>query len=170
VQAHAAIAGQGMEEFLEQFGIHLAHLVAGEIDLPDQVGALAEVKARTAERLVHRDIGVAKARDAGKIAQRLEDRLADDDACILDGMVHVDVQVALAAHSEVDGGMLGKAFQHVIEEADTGFDIGLARAIEIEGDRNIGFLRLAGDGGCAVFNHLEPYSALYSQQLARFVH
>ena len=85
-------------------------------------------------------------------------------------MVHVDVQVALAADREVDGGMLGEAFQHVIEEADTGFDIGLAGAIKIEGDRDIGFLRLAVDGGGAVLNHLEPYSALYSQQLARFVH
>ena len=94
VKAHAAIAGQGMEELLEEFGIHFTDLVAQEIYLPDQVRTLAEVDRGPAKSLIHRNVGVPEPIDAGKIAKRLLDRLANHNPRILDGVVEVDVQVA----------------------------------------------------------------------------
>jgi len=52
--------------------------------------------------------------------------LADDDAGVLDGMVHVDVQIALGVDLQVDAGVTGEALQHVVEEAHPGADLRLA--------------------------------------------
>ena len=102
VQAHAAIASQGVEELLEEFGIHLADLVAAEVHFPHQIRPLAKVQRGAGKRFVHWHIGMAKPGDAGEIAQRLHDGLTDYNARILDAVVHVDVQVALAANRQVD--------------------------------------------------------------------
>ena len=66
--------------------------------------------------------------------------------------------------------MLGKCFQHVIEETDAGFDVRLSRPIQIDGNRNVGFLGGSGNCSSAVRSHAGPYSALEALQLARFVH
>ena len=42
--------------------------------------------------------------------------------------------------------------------ADAGVDVGLARAIKVNGYRNVGFLGLAGDRGGAVLGHERAYS------------
>src|SRR5665647_320794 len=42
--------------------------------------------------------------------------------------------------------MPGKLLQHVIEEADTGRHVECARAVEIDGGRDLGLLGLAGNG------------------------
>ncbi len=51
------------------------------------------------------------------------------------------MQIALGAHLQVDHRMAPEAVQHVVQEADAGIDVGVARAIEVERD---GDLRLAG--------------------------
>ena len=109
-----------MEEFLEQFGIDDANLVPGEAHLPDQVGPVAQVDRGANQRLVHRHIGVAKADHARIAAHGFLERLAQHDADIFHRVVLVDVEVALGLHVNVHGGVLGKAFQHVVEEAHAG--------------------------------------------------
>ena len=47
------------------------------------------------KRLVQRDQGVAEAPDADLVAERLAQRLAQRDRDVLDGVVRVDVDVAL---------------------------------------------------------------------------
>ena len=48
------------------------------------------------ERLVERHERVAVAGDAALVAERLPDGLAEHDADVFDGVVHVDLDVALA--------------------------------------------------------------------------
>ena len=64
-------------------------------------------------------------------------------------MVLVDMEVALGADAEVDQGVAGDLLQHVVEEADAGGDFSRAGAVEVDGDRNVGFLGLARDRGAA---------------------
>ena len=68
--------------------------------------------------LVERHEGVAVAADAGLVAERLAQRLADADRGVLDGVVGVDVQVALGADREVDQRVTAERGEHVVVEAD----------------------------------------------------
>ena len=57
------------------------------------------------ERLVHRDERVAEAADALLVAQRLAQRLAEHDRGVLDGVVGLDLDVALGPHGQVEAGV-----------------------------------------------------------------
>ena len=63
-------------------------------------------------------------------------------------MVIVGVQIAFGTNMHVDQRMAGQLIEHVIEEADAGFDFRRAGSVEIHHDCDVGLVRLAGDG-CA---------------------
>jgi hypothetical protein len=58
----------------------------------------------------------------------------------------VDLQVAVTVDGEVEQAVLGERFEHVVEEADSGVDGGLAVAVDDEGDLDVGLGRLPGHG------------------------
>ena len=93
--------------------------------------------------LVHRDEGVAEPADTLLVAQRLPERLAQDDGGVLDGVVSFDFDVALGAHAEVEAGMRAQRGQHVVVERDTRVDVDLPGAVEVELDDDVGFLGAA---------------------------
>src|SRR5690606_37497303 len=70
---------------------------------------------------------------------------AEDDAGVLDRVMHVDVQVALALDLDVDPPVPGEAVQHVVEEADPGGDLGAAGPVQIDADADLGLLGVADD-------------------------
>ncbi len=92
----------------------------------------------------------AVAADAGAVAQRLGEALAQHDAGILGGVVIVDVQVALGAQGDVDQAVAAQLLQHVVEEADAGLDVVLAGAVEIDGGGDARLLGGARHVGAAV--------------------
>ncbi len=76
------------------------------------------------------------------------------------------MQVALGHDTHIDERMSGKLLQHVIEEADTGGDVELANAVQIDGNGNARFLGRALDACLAgafcshklsSFNSLEAF-------------
>ena len=87
---------------------------------PNEIGPARYVERGARQRLVHRQIGMRIAHDAVLVAQRLRHRLAQRDAAILDGVVLVDMQIALGAQGNVDARMAGELLQHVVEKADAG--------------------------------------------------
>ena len=70
---------------------------------------------------------MAVAADALLVAHGLVDRLAQRDAHVLDGVVAVDVQVALGLDVQVDQAMAGDLVEHVIEKTDAGGEAGPGR-------------------------------------------
>ena len=78
----------------------------------------AEIDRRDGERLVHRHDEVAGAVDALAVAERLQHRLAERDADVLDGVVLIDVEVARRLQREIEAAVTREQLQHVIEEAD----------------------------------------------------
>ena len=119
-------------------------------DLKDQEVAAARDRAAAGDqRLFHRQREVAVAADAGLVAQRLPQGLAQADAHVLDRVMLVDVQVALGTHRQIAGRVLGQQRQHVIEEADAGRDLGLAGAVEVQLQIDRRFRRLAVNRGGA---------------------
>ncbi len=61
--------------------------------------------------------------------------------------MEIDMQVALGAHLQVDHGMAREAFQHVVQKADAGVDVGFAGAVQVQRDGDLGFAGFAFDGG-----------------------
>src|SRR5690606_8381660 len=102
----------------------------------------AQVERGAGQGLVHRQ-GEAVARDAALVAQRLPQRLAQGDAGVLDGVVLVDVQVALGAHLQRDAAMLADLVEHVVEERQPGRNLGVGDAVQVQLDPDPGLLRVA---------------------------
>jgi hypothetical protein len=61
-------------------------------------------------------------------------------------VVVIDMEVAIGLHGYVDAGMPGQQVEHMVEKADTGRNLGHARAVEVYRDLDVGFLGLALDG------------------------
>ena len=94
-------------------------------------------------------MGLAVAADAGLVAQRRDDALADGDGRILGRVVLVHMEVALDVARDVDQRMAAELFDHVIEKADPGIDPVSAGAVQVDRHRNVGFCGFAGDGAGA---------------------
>src|SRR3546814_19120149 len=83
VQRQAGVLGKGLKPLLEQLGVHGAELVAAEIHLPDEIGAVRRIERHPGQGLVHRNERLTIAPDALALAQGLGHRLADHDAAVL---------------------------------------------------------------------------------------
>ena len=150
VQVEAAVVHEGPEEVLEELGRQVADALGPELHAEVQPRPAREVDDRAAEGLVERDVGVAEADDALLVAERLLQGLAEGDPDVLDRVVGVHVQVALAADVEVEAGVGGEGGEHVVEEADAGADPRPALAVEVQDEGDVGLARLALDAGRAV--------------------
>ena len=146
-----------LEELAHQFGVEGADLGRRELHLPDKERPARDVDGGTGQRLVHGEIEAGIAGDAAAVAERLRDRLAENDAGVLNRVVVVDVQVAVGADGDVDQRMARQLVQHVIEEADPGLHVVPAGAVEIDGNRNAGFTGLAEDFRGARCHGLWPF-------------
>src|SRR6266511_2993422 len=107
VQGAAGVGDEPLEEMAGLAGIEVAELAGAgrDLDPPHQVGAAGEIDGDARPRLVQRHGGVAEAADAGLVPQRLAERLPERDAGVLDGVVGVDLQVALGPHGQVEAGV-----------------------------------------------------------------
>ena len=83
-------------------------------------GAAAEIDRSEAEGLIHGHEKVAGAQDAALVAEGLVEGVAERNADIFDGVVLIDVEVALAQKIEIEGSVTGEELEHVVEEADAG--------------------------------------------------
>jgi hypothetical protein len=145
VQGQHGVEGEGAKELLEQLGVHLADLGTLEPDVPGQEGAAGDIDRGLHQGFVHRDQRAAEPADTALVTQRAGNRGTEDDADVLGGVVKVDVQVAVSPEREVDQAVPRQRCEHVIEEADTGRNLGDAGAVEVHGQGDIGFLGLAVD-------------------------
>ena len=66
-------------------------------------------------------------RDPGPVAERLGEGGAEDEGDVLDGVVLVDLEVAVGVDREVEQAVMGERAEEVVVEADAGVDRGRAR-------------------------------------------
>jgi hypothetical protein len=61
-------------------------------------------------------------------------------------MVHIDMQITLGLDLEIEQGMAGKEFEHVVEKTDPRSDLMVAGAVKIEAHGNVSFAGLSRNG------------------------
>ena len=139
VQGHRHGVGERAEEVFHHLGAQIADALIGEVRLILQVRAAGDIQRAEAERLVHRHERLSEPRDTRLVTDALRQCLTERDAAVLDRMVTVHLEVALAGEREAEAGMHGEAVQHMVEKADAGVDPAFA-ALERQLERNVGFL------------------------------
>ena len=152
VQRDARVHGERLEHVPVDDGV-VRRLAAGNREVQHVIRLAGVHAVRPAghvdggvrQRLVHRDERVAEPADALLVAERLAERLAQHDRGVLDGVVSLDLDVALGVHRQVEARVAAERGQHVVVERDAGADVGLSGAVEVEFDDDVGFLGLAFD-------------------------
>src|SRR5215213_6663 len=124
VQGQARIDGKRLIELTHQIGVENTDLLRGEGGPEHQEGAARYVERDARQGLIHRTMDVGIARDALFIAKRLQDGLTQRNPGILGRMMLVHMQVAGYLHGQVEETVSGKQFEHMVEEADPGGDLG----------------------------------------------
>ena len=82
--------------------------------------ASAEIDRGDPQGLVHRHQKISGAQNAALVAQGSIEGLAQSDADIFDGVVLIDVEIAVALQFKIEAAVMREQFQHVIEEANAG--------------------------------------------------
>jgi hypothetical protein len=86
---------------------------------------------------------MAIATQAFFITHRFGHGLTQSDAHIFHGVVAIDVQIALGFDFQIDETVASNLIEHVVKETNAGGQAGLASAVQIHFDANLGFCSLA---------------------------
>src|SRR5580704_9738905 len=107
------------------------------------MGSPRKIERAGCARFVHGERCRPITNDADLVAGRLRERLADDEAQVFGRMMPVDLDVARGANAEVDEPMTSDLLDHVGKKGQGRLDVAAACSVEIEGDLNAGFRRIA---------------------------
>src|SRR5690606_24289454 len=97
--------------------------------------------------------------DAGGVAERLAQRLAQRDADVLDRVVEIHREVAGRPQAQVEGRVLRERLEHVVEERNARRDLVLTAAVEVQLESDVGLARLARERRLALHGHRISISA-----------
>ncbi len=150
VHVRARPPGEAVEEVLDQLALQVADQLGFHLGFDLAGDAPTQVHRRDAERFIHRHQEVARAVDAFLVAQGLVERFAERDADVLDGVVLIHIQIALAGEIQVERAVPCEQLQHVVEKPDARRDAVLALALDREPERDLGFGRIAVERGSAL--------------------
>jgi len=96
VQVQTPFLRHRFEKVRDVFGGEFADEVADERHVDCRVWAATEIDDDLRERFVHGDGSICEARDAAAIAERLVERLAENEPNILEQVVGVAIDVAFS--------------------------------------------------------------------------
>lgn len=146
----ASVVGEGAEEFLGHLAVVAAKLgILERRGVEDEVGAAADVEVGRDEGFVHGNREAPVARDTFSVSQGFVDGFAQGNGGVLDDVVGVHASglvVTMGLERDVKVAVEGKKGQHVVEKTDACGDVGLSCAVKAEGELDLGFFRVAGEG------------------------
>jgi len=92
------------------------------------------------------------------VTERFGKRLPEGDADVFDGMMSIDVGIAVALDGQIDQCVCGKEGQHVVEKAESGRDFWFSGSIELERQCNLRFVGISDNGSGALRRHMCHYT------------
>ena len=123
VQVHQRVRRHRLPELLHELRVELADFFGGERRLIHEHGPAAQVEGGRHQRFFHRQNHRAVPRDSLLIADHFENRFAETDADVFDGVMIIDVQIPVGFDRQIEQAMLGEQREHVVEEPDAGADV-----------------------------------------------
>ena len=150
MQRDQSVVNEPLEERAGEIDVESADHRARERDVPFEARSPGQVDDHPRQGLVQRHVGVAVAADARLVAGGARESLPEGDADVLDGVVRVDVQVALRLDLEVDQAVARDLVEHVIEERHPGLEPALAGAVEVDPDPDPGLGSVSDDFGASL--------------------
>src|SRR4030095_12230576 len=166
VQRDVRVVDEPLEELMCEVDVERAYHRARERHVEFEPGATREVDDDARQRLVERRIRMAEARQSGLVAERLAHRLSERDSDVLHGVVGIDVEVACRCYGNVEEPVACELVQHVIEKRHAGGDFGTTCAVEVHGERDLRFARIALDFRCARVCHDQVNAATAASSAA----
>src|SRR5690606_36777686 len=109
--------GERAEEMRHELGRQAADPLARERALEDEIGPPAEVDRDLRVRLVHRQQEAVTA-DAVLVAERALQRIDERERDLLDRVMLVDLEIAVAFNLEREAAVLADLLEHMVVEAD----------------------------------------------------
>jgi hypothetical protein len=156
VDVGARRRGEPFEEIGDQLTLQVADHADAQLEIDHRVRTAAEVDGGHRQRVVHRHDEVPGAVDPLSRAERLQRRLAERNADVLDGVMLIDIEIARRFQREIEAAVPGKEFQHVVEEPDAGTDVVAALAVNHQPAANLRFGGASIERGGARFHRICP--------------
>src|SRR5256885_10507229 len=145
--AQVNVGARGLRKTLKkifgELGLKIAYAFGGDFRAADAMRPAAEVDGGGGEGFVHGHQKITGAENSTFCAQSFPKGFAESDSGVFDGVVLIDVEIAVSFDGEIESAVAGQEFEHVVEETDSGGDIGFAAAVEIEAEADIGFVGVA---------------------------
>ena len=166
VQIHQRVRRDSFPEDRDQLAIELADFLGRKIDAKYERHTTTQIDGRRDQRFFHRQRDAAVSHDPLFVTHCFGQRFAETDASVFDRVMMIDVQVAGCLDGQIHQRVLRQQRQHVIEEADSGVDLSLAGAVEIERQVDGGFGGLPVNFGSAWHEQISNLRFEISDQAA----
>src|SRR5690554_35083 len=145
MQRYASMVDEPLEKFARQIDIKIADARTRIVDKIIQSRTTRKIDHHTRQRLVERNVGMAVTANAFFVSDRFRKGLTQGDADIFDGMVIVDMRIAIRAHVKIDHAVAYDLIQHMIEKRHPGGEVAFTAAIEVKFDGNASFKGIASN-------------------------
>lgn len=144
VEVALSIGRECLPKVFDEFAVEFTDLLSRHGGLKDQVTSAAEVDGDGSEGFFHGQHDMTVTSDPRFSAEAIPEGLAEADTDIFGGVVSIDVDITDGFNLEIDERMFCEEDQHVVEESDTGLDVILTGAIEVQTQGDLCFC------GCSV--------------------
>ena len=101
VESDPRVEGDGAKKFFDELSIEGADGRSQLTEIANEERTPADVERDERERLIHREVKSAVAIDAVLITERLFDCRAESDPDVFNGMMPVDLEIAVAMNVEI---------------------------------------------------------------------
>jgi hypothetical protein len=143
VQRDLGVIAKALEKFVQEVDVELGYPRARELHTILETRSPGKIHYDSAQSFVEWDVRVSVAPYAALVTERFRHRLTKRNTNILDCMMRINVQITLGLYRQVDQPMACNLIQHVLEERQARFELGGARAIEINRYGNLGLFGAA---------------------------
>lgn len=149
MQSHPGVVDESLEKLVKQIDVKRTDHAARKKNVITQTRTAGKIHHDPRQSFIQRHIGMAVTDYAFLVADGPGESLAQGNANVFDGMVRVDMQIAVSGNVHVDQAVPGYLVEHVVQERYAGGETGFTGAVQVDGDFDLGFKRVAFDLGGA---------------------
>src|SRR5579875_587122 len=148
VQVGAGVVDETAEKIFDQLSLQIADQADLYLIFISQRGTAGKVDGDDGQGFIHWHHKIPSAVDAFTVAKGFGEQLAEHDADVFDGVVLVDIEIAIGREFQIEAAVLGKELQHVIEKPDAGGYFVAAAAFDAKraGDPGLGGVAIESGG------------------------